>query len=189
MKLRYLTRKTEGKMSRITACDSWQFLCPSSLCPLIIQKNLATIKHSVYCNCISSQEWEKFARKEPRYNCQTDCKTSLFFPCMYMYFQTIPLYLQTFSHLRSTLTWSMRLLPSLLQITSWNNEVKIIPVTGLGGPWGCETLRVPHYLDNLLTDGKVVSPMRRPHFTPQENSWYLFLLEAELTPGPWEKYY
>jgi hypothetical protein len=30
----------------------------------------------------------------------------------------------------------------------------------------------------------VVSPTRRPLFTPQENSWYSFLLEAESTPGP-----
>jgi hypothetical protein len=35
-------------------------------------------------------------------------------------------------------------------------------------------------LDSLLTDGgKVVSLTRLPPFTPQENSWYLFLLEAE----------
>jgi hypothetical protein len=30
----------------------------------------------------------------------------------------------------------------------------------------------------------VVSPTRRPPFTPQEDSWYSFLLEAESTPGP-----
>jgi hypothetical protein len=47
---------------------------------------------------------------------------------------------------------------------------------------------VPHYLDNRLKDGgKVVSLMRQPRFTPQENylinSWYSFLLEAESTPG------
>jgi hypothetical protein len=45
-------------------------------------------------------------------------------------------------------------------------------------------LRVPQYLDNRLTDGgKVVSLMRRPPFTPQEGSWYSFLLETESTPG------
>jgi hypothetical protein len=43
---------------------------------------------------------------------------------------------------------------------------------------------------NMLTlwyftdGGKVVSPTRRPLFTPQEDSWYSFLLEAESTPGP-----
>jgi hypothetical protein len=62
---------------------------------------------------------------------------------------------------------------------------KAIPVTGHGGPYGCETLRVPHYLDNRLTDGgEVVSLMRRPPFTPHEDSWYSFMLEAESTPGP-----
>jgi hypothetical protein len=33
---------------------------------------------------------------------------------------------------------------------------------------------------NRLTDGgEVVSLMRRPRFTPQEDSWYSFLLEAD----------
>jgi hypothetical protein len=46
-------------------------------------------------------------------------------------------------------------------------------------------LRVPQYPDNRLTDGgKVVSLTRRPLFTPQEGSWYSFLLVAESTPGP-----
>jgi hypothetical protein len=49
---------------------------------------------------------------------------------------------------------------------------------------GRETSRLPHFLDNRLTDGgKVVSLTRRPPFTPQEDSWYSFLLEAESTPG------
>jgi hypothetical protein len=62
---------------------------------------------------------------------------------------------------------------------------KAIPVTGRGGPKGCETLRIPHFLDSRLTDGgEVVSLTRRPSFTPQEDSWYSFLLEAESTPGP-----
>jgi hypothetical protein len=62
---------------------------------------------------------------------------------------------------------------------------KAIPVPGHGGPLGCETLRVPQYLHNRFTDGgKFVSLMRRPPFTPQEGSWYSFLLEAESTPGP-----
>jgi hypothetical protein len=62
---------------------------------------------------------------------------------------------------------------------------KAIPVTGRGGPWGCETSRFPHFLDNQLTDGgEVVSLMRSPTFTPQEDSWDSFLLEVESTPGP-----
>jgi hypothetical protein len=58
--------------------------------------------------------------------------------------------------------------------------------TPLTGREGCETSRLPHfYVDNRPTDGgEVVSLMRRPPFTPQEDSWYSFLSEAELTPGP-----
>jgi hypothetical protein len=40
------------------------------------------------------------------------------------------------------------------------------------------------FLDNRLTDGgEIVSLTRRPLFTPHEDSWYSFLLEAESTPG------
>jgi hypothetical protein len=40
-------------------------------------------------------------------------------------------------------------------------------------------------LDSRVTDGgKIVTFTRRPHFTPQEDSWYSFLLEAESTQGP-----
>jgi hypothetical protein len=43
-----------------------------------------------------------------------------------------------------------------------------IAVTGRGGPEHCEMLRFPHFLDIRLTDGdKVVSPTRRPPFTPK----------------------
>jgi hypothetical protein len=33
---------------------------------------------------------------------------------------------------------------------------KAIPVTGPEGPKGCETSRLPHFLDNQLTDGSEV---------------------------------
>jgi hypothetical protein len=62
---------------------------------------------------------------------------------------------------------------------------KAIPVTGHEGPYGSETLRLPHFLDSWLTDGsEVVSPTHWPPFTPQEDSCYSFPLEAELTSGP-----
>jgi hypothetical protein len=39
---------------------------------------------------------------------------------------------------------------------------KAVPVTGRGGPQCCETSRLPHFLENWLTDGgEVVSFMRR----------------------------
>jgi hypothetical protein len=42
-----------------------------------------------------------------------------------------------------------------------------VPVTDRGGPYGCETSRLPYFLDNRLTDGdEVVSLTRRPPFTP-----------------------
>jgi hypothetical protein len=60
---------------------------------------------------------------------------------------------------------------------------KAIPVTGRGGLQACEMLRIPHCLDNRLTDGgKVVSPAHQPRSTPQKRFfcfWYPFLLEAE----------
>jgi hypothetical protein len=44
---------------------------------------------------------------------------------------------------------------------------KAIHVRDREGPSGCETSRLPHLLDNRLTDGgEVVSLTRRPPFTP-----------------------
>jgi hypothetical protein len=44
---------------------------------------------------------------------------------------------------------------------------KAIPVTGREGPYGCEKSRLPHFVDNRLTDGgEVVSLTRRSPFTP-----------------------
>jgi hypothetical protein len=53
----------------------------------------------------------------------------------------------------------------------------VIPVTWRGGLWGCETLRILHFLDSALTDSEVILTLR-PHFTPHEDSWYSFLLET-----------
>jgi hypothetical protein len=44
----------------------------------------------------------------------------------------------------------------------------------------CEMLRIPHCLENPLTDGgKVVSHTHWPRFTPRNIFWYSFLLESE----------
>jgi hypothetical protein len=52
-------------------------------------------------------------------------------------------------------------------------------------PLGLREVKAPKFSDIRLIDGgKVVSPTRRPLFTPQEDSWYSFLLEAESTTGP-----
>jgi hypothetical protein len=37
--------------------------------------------------------------------------------------------------------------------TEWGILSEVIPVTGRGGPQSCETSRLPHFLDNRLTDG------------------------------------
>jgi hypothetical protein len=42
------------------------------------------------------------------------------------------------------------------------------PVTGRGDLYGCQMLRIPHCLDNRLTDGsKIGSLTRQPRSTPQ----------------------
>jgi hypothetical protein len=42
-------------------------------------------------------------------------------------------------------------------------EGRAIPVTGSRGPWRCEMLTLPHFLDNRLTDGgEAVSLMHQP---------------------------
>jgi hypothetical protein len=52
-------------------------------------------------------------------------------------------------------------------------------------PLGLREVDAPTFSDIRLIDGgKVVGPTRRPLFTPQEVSWYPFLLEAESTSGP-----
>jgi hypothetical protein len=48
---------------------------------------------------------------------------------------------------------------------------KAIPVTGGGGPYVCDMLRLPYMciLENWLTDdGEVVRPTRRPAFIPRK---------------------
>jgi hypothetical protein len=63
--------------------------------------------------------------------------------------------------------------------------VKSQAIAGREGLLCCEMTRLPHFLANLLTDdSKVVSHTRWPPFSPQEDSWYSFLLEAESIPGP-----
>jgi hypothetical protein len=50
-------------------------------------------------------------------------------------------------------------------------KAKTIPVTRCGGPDRCEKSRLPHFLDNRLTDGgEVFSLTPGPPFTPQEVS-------------------
>jgi hypothetical protein len=54
---------------------------------------------------------------------------------------------------------------------SKKKKSKAIPVTGRGGLQGCKMLRIPHCLDNRLTDGS--TDLRNGHcYTPQEHYFY-----------------
>jgi hypothetical protein len=62
---------------------------------------------------------------------------------------------------------------------------KAIRVTGCGRPYGCETSRPPHFLENQLTDGgKVVSLMRRSPFALRKNSGTHFCQRLSRHQGP-----
>jgi hypothetical protein len=50
---------------------------------------------------------------------------------------------------------------------------KATPVTDRGGPLGCETSRLPHFLDNRLTDGGEVQP-----FSPLAPGKFLVLISV-----------
>jgi hypothetical protein len=58
---------------------------------------------------------------------------------------------------------------------------KAIPVTGHGGPFGCEISIIPHFLENRFTDGVEIASLtrRRTALYPQKDSSYSFLLEAK----------
>jgi hypothetical protein len=46
---------------------------------------------------------------------------------------------------------------------------KALAVTGRGGPYGCETLRIAHFLDSRLRDCcGIVSLTNQPRFTPRK---------------------
>jgi hypothetical protein len=68
-----------------------------------------------------------------------------------------------------TIAGIFRFIFDLLTRCNFLPEVKAIPVTGHGGPYGCETSMLPHFLDNRITDGgEVVSLTLRPPFTPRK---------------------
>jgi hypothetical protein len=97
---------------------------------------------------------------------------------------------QTYVNIKYITICELKFIQNKTLLIKLNLKGKAIPVTGCEGPYGCETSKFPHFLDNRLTDGdEVVSPKCQLPFTPQEESWYSFLLEAELTPGPFKKLY
>jgi hypothetical protein len=73
-------------------------------------------------------------------------------------------------------SWSLLPITCLLPLCSHKTCLilikiinKAIPPTGHGGPWVCETSRLPHFLDKWLTDSsEAVSLARWPAFTPRK---------------------
>jgi hypothetical protein len=62
-----------------------------------------------------------------------------------------------------------------------NCKGKAIPLQAWTGSEVSRDLRLP---DLKTTSDKVVSHMHQPPIPPKKYSWYSFLSEAELTPGP-----
>ena len=68
--------------------------------------------------------------------------------------------------------------------TKCKKEGKAVPLQAWTGPEGFNKLRFPDFVTTAQDGGKVVSLTHRPPLHPRKYSWYLFLLEAESTPGP-----
>ena len=58
---------------------------------------------------------------------------------------------------------------------------KAIPLQAWTGPEVSRKLRLPNF---KTTSDKFVSPKHQPPIPHKKYSWYSFLSEAELTPGP-----
>jgi hypothetical protein len=70
----------------------------------------------------------------------------------------------------------------LIYLVQGKKKGKAIPDTDREGLWGVEA---PTFSTQSAHSGaEVVSLMCQLPFTPQEDFWYSFLLEAESTPGP-----
>jgi hypothetical protein len=67
-------------------------------------------------------------------------------------------------------TFTKKIHRVLLGQQNVKRKSKATPVTGCGDLQCCEMLRIPHCLDNQLTDGgKVASPTHRPCYTLQKH--------------------
>jgi hypothetical protein len=54
---------------------------------------------------------------------------------------------------KNTRSKTFRLVANFILKTNSTLKAKAIPVTGRGGPYGCEILRLSHFLENRFTDG------------------------------------
>jgi hypothetical protein len=63
----------------------------------------------------------------------------------------------------------LMMLPETMDAYVLAVKCKAIPVIGPEDPKDCETLMLPHFLGNRLTDdGEIVSLTPRPPFTPRK---------------------
>jgi hypothetical protein len=66
-------------------------------------------------------------------------------------------------------TFKQKFAGNIFATKKWFKKGKAAPVTGRRYPYGAEASRLPHVLDNRLTDsGEVVSLKHRPPFTPSK---------------------
>jgi hypothetical protein len=61
---------------------------------------------------------------------------------------------------------------------------KAFPLRAWTGPWGFQEFEAPEFLDYRHLKVVRLSALCTGDFTPRNDSWYSFLLEAESTPGP-----
>ena len=81
--------------------------------------------------------------------------------------------------------WMIRFLSTPIQRRTNIGRQVAIPLQALDWPLGLHEVRVPRISrQSVLEGGMVVSHMHRLLSPPRKYSWYSFLLEAELTPGP-----
>ena len=98
-----------------------------------------------------------------------------------------------FSNLKSiiqknvTLTQKLQVYFQNIPFAKYNSKTKgnAFPLQAWTGPEGSRKLRLPHFV-TMVQDGGRFSALRtgRPPLPPRKYFWYLFLLEAESTPGP-----
>jgi len=75
-------------------------------------------------------------------------------------------------------------LEDLLHTLFEKGKGKAVPLQAWSGPDGSRKLRLPDFMTVAQDGGKAVILTHRPPLPPRKCSWYSFLLEVELTPGP-----
>jgi hypothetical protein len=144
---------------------------------LIMPKNIqvaegvATHNSARQGKCVFNQEVELFQETDNAW---------------FIWQQTRIMYIQIMSRMwrcgETASWWYFALAAMHLSYSSTNRWTelgngKYIPVTESRSPDGCETSKLPHFLDNALTVGsEVVSLTGRPSFTPPPPGGFMLLI-------------